>query len=98
MKTHRIASRLALMGGLLGLAACAMPPSDLPAGAAENFNDAVASVGCVLRTERDYLPVELQTGMTREQTIALAQHKIVSGEAISLPDGAVQLTVGDCAA
>ncbi|MGI3165880.1 hypothetical protein [Pseudooceanicola sp. 200-1SW] len=92
-----LALRVALGAGGLALAACTMPPSDLPPGAAENFNDAVASVGCVLRTERDYLPVELQTGMTREQAIALAQYKIVSGEAISLPDGAVQLTVGDCA-
>ncbi|PJE29778.1 hypothetical protein SAMN06297129_2820 [Pseudooceanicola antarcticus] len=83
----------------LALAACtAGLPEDLPAGAAEGFNDAVASVGCVLRTERDYLPVELQTGLTREQAIEMAQYKIATGDAVSLPDGAVQLVVGECAA
>ncbi|MBR9765213.1 MAG: hypothetical protein GYB53_17255 [Rhodobacteraceae bacterium] len=83
----------------LALAGCTMSmPEDLPAGAAENFNDAVASVGCVLRTERDYLPVELQTGLNRAQAVEMAQYKIATGEAVSLPDGAVQLVVGDCAA
>lgn len=91
-------TRLTVVCGLMALAACATPPSDLPLGAAENFNDAVASVGCVLRTERDYLPVELQTGMTRQQAIEMAQYKIATGEAVSLSDGAVQLVVGDCAA
>ncbi|WP_010141407.1 hypothetical protein [Oceanicola sp. S124] len=83
----------------LALAGCAMSmPENMPAGAADNFNDAVASVGCVLRTERDYLPVELQTGLNREQAVEMAQYKIATGEAVSLPDGAVQLVVGDCAA
>lgn len=91
-------TRLAAVCASVALAACAAPPSDLPMGAAENFNAAVASVGCVLRTERDYLPVELQTGMTRQQAVEMAQYKIATGEAVSLSDGAVQLVVGDCAA
>ena len=98
MVTRRLPAILAPCAAL-ALAACtAGLPEDLPEGAAQNFSDAVASVGCVLRTERDYLPVELQTGLTRAQAIEMAQYKIATGEAVSLPDGAVQLVVGECAA
>nr|WP_119839662.1 hypothetical protein [Pseudooceanicola algae] len=78
-------------------AGCAMPPEDVSAEQIGNFDAAVASIGCELRTERDYLPVELQTGMTRDQTIAMAQYRIAMGEAVSLGDGAVRLTTGACA-
>lgn len=89
---------LAAVATLSALAGCGVPaPQDLPAGASENFDTSVASIGCELRNERDYLPVELQTGMTREQTIAMAQHKMSSGDAVALDGGAVRLVTGACA-
>ncbi|WP_239521014.1 hypothetical protein [Pseudooceanicola aestuarii] len=88
---------LAFSPALFLTAGCAMPPQGAPANASANFNDAVASVGCNLRTERDYLPVELQTGMTREQVIQMAQFKMGNGEAVALEDGGVKLVTGACA-
>ena len=84
---------------VLGLtAACAMPPEGVPSDAVSAYDDAVASIGCNLRTEKDYLPVELQTGMTREQVLAMTTYKIANKQAVKLPDGTVQLTTGACAA
>ena len=44
-------------------AACAMPPEGTDEQDLANFDAAVASVGCDLRTESEYLAVELQTGL-----------------------------------
>jgi predicted small lipoprotein YifL len=90
--------KTAAVAALVALAGCGVPvPENLPSGASENFDAAVASVGCELRNERDYLPVELQTGMTREQSLAMAQHKMSTGDAVSLEGGAVRLVTGSCA-
>ncbi len=89
--------RLALLPVLGLTAACAMPPQGTPADAVTAYDDAVASIGCNLRTERDYLPVELQTGMTREQVLAMTSYKIANKQAVKLPDGTVQLKTGACA-
>ncbi|NIZ09200.1 hypothetical protein HCZ97_07125 [Pseudooceanicola sp. HF7] len=79
------------------VAACAVPPSDVTPQQSANFDAAVASIGCELRTERDYLPVELQTGMTRDQVIAMAQYRMAMNMAVGSEDGAVRLTTGPCA-
>ena len=84
--------------GLCLTAACAMPPQGVPGDAISAYDAAVASVGCNLRTEKDYLPVEIQTGMTREQVLAMTSYKLANKQAEKLPDGTVQLKVGDCAA
>ncbi len=84
---------------LIATAGClALPPKGIDDAQLRAFDEAVASIGCNLDYESDYLPVELQTGMTRQQAIEMAQYKIATGEAVSLSDGAVQLVVGDCAA
>ncbi len=76
-------------------AACVLPEGvteqDLAA-----FDAAVASIGCELSTETDYLPVELQTGMTREKLIEVAQYKVSREQAVSLPNGGVRSVVGAC--
>jgi len=83
---------------VLGLsAACAMPPQGVPTDAVTAYDAAVASIGCNMRTEQDYLPVELQTGMTREQVLAMTSYKIANKQAVKLPDGTVQLKTGACA-
>ena len=51
----------------LGLTACAIPPQGVSTQNLAEFDAAVASIGCRLVTEADYLPVELQTGLSREQ-------------------------------
>ena len=81
----------------LGLtAACAMPPEGVDDAALAAFDNAVASVGCVLQTERQYLPVELQTGLTREQVQEVAAYRIALEEAVALESGGVRLVSGAC--
>ncbi|SMX36633.1 hypothetical protein [Maliponia aquimaris] len=73
----------------------------LPEGVAEEdlavFDAAVASIGCDLVDESDYLPVELQTGMPREKLISIAQYKVEQKQAVSLSNGGVRLLTGACA-
>ncbi|MFW2541740.1 hypothetical protein ACN2XU_03780 [Primorskyibacter sp. 2E107] len=73
----------------------------LPEGVTEEdlmkFDTAVASIGCELSTESHYLPVELQTGMTREKLIEIAQYKVQREQAVPLPSGGVRSVVGACA-
>lgn len=88
---------LTLMPVLGAVTACAMPPQGVPADAVGAYDAAVASVGCVMRSDKDYLPVELQTGMTREQILEMTAFKIATKQAVKLEDGSVKLTTGACA-
>ncbi|WP_137699943.1 hypothetical protein [Marimonas lutisalis] len=75
-----------------------MGPSGVTPEMHEDFVSAAASIGCVMRDESDYQPVELQAGLTREQTLALVQHHLTWGTAEKLPgDQGVKLTTGACA-
>lgn len=85
------------MCGLVALAGCAVPPQGTTAQDVTSFEAAVASIGCVLRTEADYLPVELQTGLTREQTQSMAAYVLSANRAVRLENGGVKLTTGACA-
>jgi hypothetical protein len=81
--------------GVLG--ACAFPPQGVSTQNIADFDAAVASIGCRLVTEPDYLAVELQSGLTREQTRDLAQYKLAADQAESLESGGIVLTTGACA-
>ena len=84
--------------GALGLvAACAMPPKGVTQQDMASFDAAVASIGCELVGESDYLPVELQTGLTREQVVEMAQFRVATEAAVALDSGGVRLITGDCA-
>ena len=90
---------LALAGGvtLLALSGCALPPEGTNSQNIAEYEAAVASIGCVMKHESDYLPVELQAGLTREQTLAITKYELAAGRAVNLPDGGVKLTTGACA-
>jgi hypothetical protein len=91
--------RLAFVPGALGaLAACtaAVPPG-LTVEEAARFDDGAASLGCTLRTEGDYIALEIQTGLARQQLLDLAAYRLSTGGAERLPDGGVKLTTGACA-
>ena len=76
----------------------AMGPSGITPEMHTDFVTAAKSIGCVLRDESDYQPVELQAGLTREQTLALVQHHLTWGTAVQLPaDQGVKITTGVCA-
>ncbi|MDU8910552.1 hypothetical protein [Aestuariicoccus sp. MJ-SS9] len=89
--------RLVLAGAALAsLAACAMRPEGTSAEDAAAFDVAVASIGCDLRTESDYLPVELQTGLSREQVQGLAQYRAELGQMAEFESGGYRLLTGAC--
>jgi hypothetical protein len=93
----RASNILTASAALAALGACAMPPQGVPADAVTAYDAAVASVGCNLRSEKDYLPIEIQTGMTREQVLEMTTYKLANKQAVKLEDGSVQLKTGACA-
>ena len=79
------------------LAGCALPPKGVSQSDIANFEAALASVDCDLQYESDYLPIELQTGLTRQQVQEIASYEVAAGKAERLPGGGVKLTTGACA-
>lgn len=75
----------------------AIPPQGISPEMRADYVGAVASIGCVLHDESDYLPVELQAGLTREQAIELTQYHLAGGTAVKQSDGSVKLITGACA-
>jgi hypothetical protein len=64
-----------------------------------DYLDAVASVGCVLRDERQYGAVDFQADLTREETRQITGFYLGSGRAERLasdPD-AIRIKAGPCA-
>ncbi|MCR9107604.1 hypothetical protein [Marivita sp. XM-24bin2] len=87
----------AMMAGVGLLTACAMPPDGVSQEDLVAFDEAVASIGCDLVGESDYLPVELQTGLSREQVVQTAAFRVATEQAIELENGGVRLITGSCA-
>lgn len=77
--------------------ACVLKPKGVTDEDLTSFDAAVASIGCTLETERHYLPVELQTGLTRELLTEVAQFRLAREEAVSTENGGVTLVTGTCA-
>jgi hypothetical protein len=91
---------LIALTGCAALAGCVelgMAPEGTTPEILASWDAAVASVGCDLVSEADYLPVELQTGLPREKVIEIASYKIGRKEAVSLENGGVRSVVGSCA-
>ena len=86
-----------LLGSVLVLAACAVPPQGTSPQDIANYEAAVASIGCRLVTEPDYLAVGLQAGLSREQLLGITQYQLAADRAESLPEGGIKLTTGVCA-
>jgi len=91
------AMRLSGLAVVLGLAACSGTPEGVEEQDIAEYMTAAASIGCVLKYESDYLPIELQAGLTRQQTIDITTYMTSTDRAVKLPDGGVQLTTGACA-
>ncbi|WP_425070426.1 hypothetical protein [Sagittula sp. S175] len=87
---------LPLMALTAGCVELGMAPQDTTPEMLASWDTAVASVGCSLVSEVDYLPVELQTGLPREKVIEIAQYKVAKGEAVSLDNGGVRSVIGTC--
>ncbi|WP_240671957.1 hypothetical protein [Tropicibacter alexandrii] len=85
------------MAALAVTAGCVMAPKDVTEADLANFDAAVASIGCDLVGESDYLPVELQTGLPREKVVEVAQYRVAQEQAVGLENGGVRLITGACA-
>ena len=96
MKT-RFLNAAGLCAAALVLGACAMPPQGTSPQDIANYEAAVATIGCTLVTEPDYLAVGLQTGLSREQLLGITQYQLAADRAESLPEGGIKLTTGVCA-
>lgn len=81
---------------LIATAGCALPPKGIDDAQLRAFDEAVASIGCTLDYESDYLPVELQTGLTREQLQQVANYRIAAGSGVASEAGGFRLTTGTC--
>ena len=86
-----------VLGAAVFLAACAIPPQGTTPQDIANYEAAVASIGCTLVTEPDYLAVGLQAGLSREQLLGITQYQLAADRAESLPEGGIKLTTGVCA-
>ncbi len=79
------------------LAACGGPPEGIGEEDVARYKAAVASIGCELQYDSDYVPVEFQAGLTREQSLAITTYMLSTDQAVKDADGAVRLTTGACA-
>jgi len=86
-----------LLGVPLALAACGGPPEGISEENIADYMTAAASIGCVMKYDSDYLPVEFQAGLTRQQTLDITTYMLATDKAVTLPDGGVKLTTGACA-
>jgi len=89
--------KLALTLSAAALTAGCIPPEGVTQEDLLLWDAAVASIGCDLVDETDYLPVELQTGLPREKVIEVAEFKVSQREAANLTNGGVRLMTGTCA-
>ncbi len=79
-----------------GIGQLGIPPSSVNPADIASYEAAVASIGCNMRTEADYEPVEIQTGLTREQVVNITQYQLDAGKAAPIEGGGVQLQTGAC--
>jgi hypothetical protein len=83
---------------ILGLSGCLAAPQGTTVEDVALFDAAVMSLGCRLVVEGDYLATELQTGLTREQVVAMLNYKLTLKEAEKRAEGGYTFTGGACAA
>ena len=63
-----------------------------------SYDEAVASIGCAMVGESDYMAVEFQADLTREESTTITAQKLAAGKAVKLPEGGARITDGACAA
>lgn len=78
-------------------AACTLPPEGTTEADRAAYDAAVASVGCTLQSGSDYEPVELQTGLSRQQIMDISRYRVAQERAVRTPEDGVRLTAGPCA-
>lgn len=80
------------LSGCLGIMPEGIKAEDVAA-----YQAAAATIGCKMVGEPDYLAVEFQAGLTREQSTSITSFMLANDRAEKLPDGGVKITSGACA-
>lgn len=86
--------------GLVALAlvaGCVVPPAGTTRDDLARYEAAAKSLDCTLVTEGDFLAMEMQTGLARQQLVDITGRYLSTGGAVRLPAGGVKLTTGACA-
>lgn len=88
---------IASIAAFIALAGCDAPPEGITTEDIGRLELAAATIGCDMVTEADYLPVELQAGLTRAQAQDIVGYLLRTDRAARLESGGVRLTAGPCA-
>ena len=85
------------LGALCAVAACQVAPEGSTADDVIFFEEALATIGCRLRTDADFRTVEFQAGLTRQQVLDIAGQSLGTGRAERVEDeGGIRLIKGPC--
>ena len=94
----RFAKGAAALGLVAALSGClGIPPQGVSLEDVAEYELAAKSLGCTVVTEPDYMAIEFQTGLSREQTQAISQFLLNNERAESLEKGGIKVTSGACA-
>ncbi|MEM7732337.1 MAG: hypothetical protein AAF280_06075 [Pseudomonadota bacterium] len=85
------------LGCMAALAGCAAAPEGTSQDNVSDFLVAAATIGCEIKYDSDYAPIEFQAGISHEQALGIAGFLLARGDAQSLPDGGLRVTAGPCA-
>lgn len=85
------------LGSVALLAGCAVAPEGTTQDNVADFMTAAATIGCELKYDSDYAPVEFQAGLTHDQAREIAGFLLAKGDAQPLPEGGIRVTSGPCA-
>ncbi|MEO0370763.1 MAG: hypothetical protein AAF231_04825 [Pseudomonadota bacterium] len=85
------------LGLVAVLAGCAVTPEGTSQDNVADFMVAAATIGCEIKYDSDYAPIEFQAGLSKEQALEIAGYLLARGDAQSLPDGGLRVTAGPCA-
>ncbi len=79
------------------LAGCAGAPEGTSQDNVSDFLVAAATIGCEIKHDSDYAPIEFQAGISKEQALGISQFLLARGDAQALEGGGLRVTAGPCA-
>lgn len=85
------------LGCVAVLAGCSVAPEGTSQDNVSDFLVAAATIGCEIKHDSDYAPIEFQAGISHEQALGIAQFLLARGEAQPLEGGGLRVTAGPCA-
>lgn len=69
--------------------ACSAHPEGVTGENVADYMVVSASIGCELRYESDYLPIDFQAGLSREQTLAITNYMLSTDQTVPIQGGGV---------